>query len=86
MHAQPSLEQLFCALMFLLSRYAQSPEPELPPAIREHLIWVVEHPDTAELPALRSTCRRLALYWESRESNGYGGVEAAEMHGGGRMH
>lgn len=66
MHSQPSLEQLFSSLVLLLTRHAQLPEPKLLHAIHEHLLWVIEHPDTAELPALRSTCQRLATHWASQ--------------------
>ena len=65
MHTQPDIEQLFCALMFLLTRQARAPEPSLAREIREHLAWLVEHPDTRHLPTLRKTCRGLLLHWQS---------------------
>ena len=65
MKQRPSIEELYCALLFLLSRYAHSPEPTLPAAIKDHLNWLANHPAADDLHTLRKTCGRLALYWES---------------------
>ena len=65
MKQQTSIEQLYCALLFLLSRYARSPEPHLPGVIADHLDWLVKHPDVGDFPALQQTCGRLALHWRS---------------------
>ncbi len=64
MHSEPDIEQLLCALMFLLTRQACSPELSLAPMIREHLAWLMDHPDTRHQPILRKTCRRLLLHWQ----------------------
>jgi hypothetical protein len=60
------IEKLYCALLFLLTRRACAPPPELAAMIGEHLKCLADHPDTRDLPLLRDTCRRLAAHWPSR--------------------
>ena len=60
------IEQLYSALLFLLTRSAHASPPELATMIAEHLRWLEDHPDTEELPVLRETCRRLVTQWQSR--------------------
>ena len=69
MEQQASVEQIYCALLFLLSRHARSPEPHLPGAIRDHLRWLATHADAYGLPKLRDTCSRLALHWHVDQQN-----------------
>jgi hypothetical protein len=59
-----SLETLFCALFYLLSRQAHTPESHLPPVIHDHLQRIARHPGTEALPVLRSTADRLARHWD----------------------
>jgi hypothetical protein len=63
MSDQPTVEELFSVLLFLLSRQALEPSPAMPTAIREHLLRLARHPDAARLPLLRKTSRRLAVHW-----------------------
>lgn len=58
-----SMETLFCALIYLMSRHAMSPGRQLPPVIADHLQWVAEHKDADRHPTLRDACRRLAPLW-----------------------
>jgi hypothetical protein len=60
-----SIDILFSALMFLLSRYALKPQNHLRDHIRNHLDWVAEHPDAHRHPTLLKTCRRLARHWSA---------------------
>jgi hypothetical protein len=64
-----SIDMLFSALMFLLSRYAMKPQDHLRDHIRDHLNWVAQHPDAERHPTLLKTCQRLALHW-STEAGG----------------
>lgn len=59
----PSLDELLCALVFLLSRQALSPHLDLSAAIQEHMLMVADHPDDAELARIRRACQRLAEQW-----------------------
>lgn len=58
-----SLETLFCALFYLLSRQARRPESHLPGVIHDHLQRIARHPGTEALPVLRSTADRLSRHW-----------------------
>jgi hypothetical protein len=53
--------------MYLLTRQAINPTASLAEPIREHLRWLVEHPDLSRQPVLRKTCRRLMLQWQMRD-------------------
>ena len=75
MNKQPDIEQLVCALMFLLNRQAHSPESSLARHICEHLSWLLEHPDTRRLPVLQKTCKRLLLHWQAIGSVAQNGDE-----------
>ena len=70
MEPEASVEQLYCALLFLLSRHARSPQPHLPGVINDHLRWLAAHPDLKDLPKLRETCSRLALHWHAESGDG----------------
>ena len=60
-----SFENLYCALLFLLTRKARSPSLDLDGMIKDHLEWLTGHPETRNLPTLRKTSRRLAMHWTS---------------------
>ncbi|MDZ7753588.1 MAG: hypothetical protein U5S82_18575 [Gammaproteobacteria bacterium] len=70
------VEQLLCALMFMLTRQANNPGMSLATPIRDHLQWLAEHPETARQPMLRKTCRRLMLQWQGYDE-GVGESRAA---------
>jgi hypothetical protein len=62
MKQDASLDELLCALLFMLSRQARFPHVDLSAVIREHLLWLADHPDEA-LQRVRPTSRRLAGQW-----------------------
>jgi hypothetical protein len=64
MKPDAALDELLGALLFLMSRQARFPGMNLSPAIREHLLWLADHPDQA-LGRVRHTSRRLAEQWAS---------------------
>ena len=64
MGEQASAEQLYCALLYLLSRQARQPETDLADVIGDHLRRLSSHGETQHLTVLRNTCSRLLMYWE----------------------
>jgi hypothetical protein len=83
--AKSEIEQLFCALMYLLTRQARTPGQTLEPAIRDHLARLMEHPDTRTQPLLQSTCRRLLRHWQT-EGGDAAGQTIESMVPGGMVH
>jgi hypothetical protein len=63
MSGSNSIEDLFCALVYLMSRQSMAPQSHLRPVIADHLQWLANHHEADRYPALRDTCRRLAPYW-----------------------
>lgn len=68
----PSLDEILCALLFLLSRQARSPGIDLAPVISHHLLLLASHPEAAPLAQVRRTCRQLATHWQGRGAEGPG--------------
>lgn len=69
MQPKSDIEQLFCALMYLLTRQARTAGQALEPAIGAHLNRVMEHPDTRHQPIPQNTCRRLWRHWLTDRSD-----------------
>lgn len=65
MKREAPIEKILCALLFLLTRQEGAPPPGLAAMIDAHLVWLKDHPDTAHLPLLRDTCRRLSRQRQS---------------------
>ena len=74
MSNKSTIEELFCALLYLLTRQSRFPDQDLSQEINEHLNWLSDHPQASEFPLLRKTSARLAMYWEPnsdmQEKNG----------------
>lgn len=58
----PSVETLSAALIYLLSRYAQTGCPRLAVCVARHLECLATHGDAA--PVLRDTCAGLRGPWQ----------------------
>jgi hypothetical protein len=63
MSPHPSLEIVCSSLLYLLSRYARSPERRLEAAIRDHLRLLSEQADEHRCEVLRQTSERLFAHW-----------------------
>jgi hypothetical protein len=61
------MEDLLCAVLYLLSRQSRQPQTDLSKEIKEHLQWLSNHPEATQFPVLRKTCDRLALHWQPEE-------------------
>lgn len=72
MRDQVSAEQLYCTLLYLLSRQARQPETDLSDVIGDHLRRLSNHGDTQQLSMLKTTCDRLLMHWKG-ERPGAGG-------------
>lgn len=60
----PSLETLFAAIAYLMSRYAQRPDRELADAICFHLELLARREDCRS-EVLNNAARRLWLHWRA---------------------
>mgnify|MGYP005857187973 CR=1 FL=1 len=68
----PSIDEILCALLFLLSRQARSPGIDLAPVIREHLLLLANRPEAGRLAQVRRTSWQLATHWQGRGAEGSG--------------
>ncbi len=64
MDKSASFDTRYCALIYLMSRQAMTPQSHLPAMIADHLNRIAGHQDIERHPLLRDACRRLAPFWD----------------------
>lgn len=69
---QAPIDEILCALLFLLSRQARSPGVDLTTMIRDHLLWLAHHPEAVRLALVRKIGKKLATQWQGLGAEGVG--------------
>jgi len=69
----PRRETIFSALLYLMTKHAQTPCPILGRAVADHLDLLARYPDEEDNQETRELLRRLATTWNCMANGGLGG-------------